>query len=158
VTLQPFGYLLNLCAPQTSSLSCASLLGFMFALTPRPLEAFCPRYGMPAWTHDSAECHRDVWARCRSVGDVDVLLLDKTGTITLETGLQRRFLSGAGVDEHHLADAGAAFPRGGRNSGSRSIVRARERTLQPSWSATFPRTLQPSSHSPRQSQDVWRRS
>ncbi len=44
-----------------------------------------------------------------AAGDVDVLLLDKTGTITLGNRQASQFLPANGVDERTLADAAAAF-------------------------------------------------
>ncbi len=44
-----------------------------------------------------------------AAGDVDVLLLDKTGTITLGNRMASEFIPVDGVQEHDLARGGAAL-------------------------------------------------
>lgn len=78
-----------------------------------------------------------------AAGDVDVLLLDKTGTITLGNRQASAFLPARGVEERTLADAAQLSSLADETSEGRSIVvlakqrfNLRERDLQ-SLHATF---------------------
>jgi len=78
-----------------------------------------------------------------AAGDVDVLLLDKTGTITLGNRQAAMFLPAAGVSEEELADAAQLASLADETPEGRSIVvlakqrfRMRERDLS-SLHATF---------------------
>ena len=55
-------------------------------------------------------------------GDVDVLLLDKTGTITLGNRAATQFFPAAGIDEQHLADAAQLSSLADETPEGRSIV------------------------------------
>jgi potassium-transporting ATPase ATP-binding subunit len=55
-------------------------------------------------------------------GDVDVLLLDKTGTITLGNRAATEFFPAPGVEEHHLADAAQLSSLADETPEGRSIV------------------------------------
>ncbi|NJL06306.1 MAG: potassium-transporting ATPase subunit KdpB [Chloroflexaceae bacterium] len=57
-----------------------------------------------------------------AAGDVDVLLLDKTGTITLGNRQATAFLPAPGVDEHRLADAVQLASLADETAEGRSIV------------------------------------
>ena len=57
-----------------------------------------------------------------AAGDVDVLLLDKTGTITLGNRQATAFLHAAGVTEHDLADAAQLASLADETPEGRSIV------------------------------------
>ena len=52
-----------------------------------------------------------------AAGDVDVLLLDKTGTITLGNRMASEFIPVDGVQEHELARGGAALLAARRDAG-----------------------------------------
>lgn len=78
-----------------------------------------------------------------AAGDVDVLLLDKTGTITLGNRQATRFMPAPGVSEQQLADAAQLASLADETPEGRSIVvlakqkfNLRERDLQ-SMDATF---------------------
>ena len=78
-----------------------------------------------------------------AAGDVDVLLLDKTGTITLGNRQASAFLPAPGVDEQQLADAAQLASLADETPEGRSIVvlakqrfNLRERDVQ-SLNATF---------------------
>jgi potassium-transporting ATPase ATP-binding subunit len=78
-----------------------------------------------------------------AAGDVDVLLLDKTGTITLGNRQADRFIPAAGVTEEELADASQLASLADETPEGRSIVvlakqrfKLRERDLR-SLAATF---------------------
>ncbi|MFP3366803.1 hypothetical protein R0J93_24470, partial [Pseudoalteromonas sp. SIMBA_148] len=57
-----------------------------------------------------------------AAGDVDVLLLDKTGTITLGNRQASAFLAAPGVDERTLADAAQLSSLADETPEGRSIV------------------------------------
>jgi K+-transporting ATPase ATPase B chain len=57
-----------------------------------------------------------------AAGDVDVLLLDKTGTITLGNRQATEFLPAAGVEESHFADAAQLSSLADETPEGRSIV------------------------------------
>ena len=57
-----------------------------------------------------------------AAGDIDVLLLDKTGTITLGNRQASAFIPVAGVDEHELADAAQLASLADETPEGRSIV------------------------------------
>ena len=57
-----------------------------------------------------------------AAGDVDVLLLDKTGTITLGNRQASKFLPVAGVSEQTLADAAQLASLADETPEGRSIV------------------------------------
>ncbi|HEX7663291.1 MAG TPA: potassium-transporting ATPase subunit KdpB, partial [Polyangiaceae bacterium] len=78
-----------------------------------------------------------------AAGDVDVLLLDKTGTITLGNRQATAFLPASGVDPKHLADAAQLSSLADETPEGRSIVvlakekfQVAERTMQ-GLEATF---------------------
>jgi K+-transporting ATPase ATPase B chain len=57
-----------------------------------------------------------------AAGDVDVLLLDKTGTITLGNRQATAFIPAEGIDENHLADAAQLSSLADETPEGRSIV------------------------------------
>ncbi len=57
-----------------------------------------------------------------AAGDVDVLLLDKTGTITLGNRMATEFLPVTGVGEHELAEAALLSSLPDETPEGRSIV------------------------------------
>ena len=71
-----------------------------------------------------AEMHVDFVALsfCREPGDVDVLLLDKTGTITLGNRQAAEFIPAPGVTEAQLADAAQLSSLPDETPEGRSIV------------------------------------
>ncbi|UTJ48780.1 potassium-transporting ATPase subunit KdpB [Atlantibacter subterranea] len=84
-----------------------------------------------------------------AAGDVDVLLLDKTGTITLGNRQASAFLPAPGVDEHALADAAQLASLADETPEGRSIVvlakqrfNLRERDVQTLQATFVPFTAQ----------------
>ena len=76
-----------------------------------------------AWTGScSATCSRCRAARSRPPGDVDVLLLDKTGTITLGNRQATEFIPAPGVDERELAEVAQLASLADETPEGRSIV------------------------------------
>lgn len=84
-----------------------------------------------------------------AAGDVDVLLLDKTGTITLGNRQASAFLPAPGIDEHALADAAQLASLADETPEGRSIVvlakqrfNLRERDVQTLQATFVPFTAQ----------------
>ena len=84
-----------------------------------------------------------------AAGDVDVLLLDKTGTITIGDRMATAFLPGPGIEEQALADAAQLASLADQTPEGRSIVvlakqkfGLRERDLAGSAHAFIPFTAQ----------------
>ncbi len=70
-----------------------------------------------------------------AAGDVDVLLLDKTGTITLGNRQAFQFYPAPGITEHQLAEAARTASRADETPEGRSIVVLADRLLKDSGGA-----------------------
>ena len=68
-----------------------------------------------------------------AAGDVDVLLLDKTGTITLGNRQAVEFVTAAGVDAKELADAAQLSSLAGRNARRPQHRRAGQGVARAAW-------------------------
>ena len=84
-----------------------------------------------------------------AAGDVDVLLLDKTGTITLGNRQASSFVAAPGVTEHQLAEAACLSSLADETPEGRSIVTLakqkfgiKDRQLQPGEATFVPFTAQ----------------
>ena len=82
-------------------------------------------------------------------GDVDVLLLDKTGTITLGNRQASEFIPVDGVSEQELAEAAQLVVAGRRDAGGPLDRRARQGALRPARAASWRRTSASSCRSRR---------
>src|SRR6202163_889451 len=117
VTLQPFAIYSG--APQ----SIFVLVSLLVCLIPTTIGGLLSAIGIAGMDR---MIQRNVIAMSgRAVeasGDVDVLLLDKTGTITLGNRAATRFLPAAGVEEAELADAAQLASIADETPEGRSIV------------------------------------
>ena len=117
VTLQPFAIYSG--APQ----SIFVLVSLLVCLIPTTIGGLLSAIGIAGMDR---MIQRNVIAMSgRAVeasGDVDVLLLDKTGTITLGNRAATQFFPAPGVDEHHLADAAQLSSLADETPEGRSIV------------------------------------
>ena len=85
--------------------------------------ASCPPSASRAWTGSCAStCSPCRAAAVEAAGDVDTLLLDKTGTITLGNRQASEFLPLPGVSEKELADAAQLASLSDETPEGRSIV------------------------------------
>ena len=73
-----------------------------------------------------------------AAGDIDVLLLDKTGTITIGDRQATEFRAAAGVSEHELAEAALSRQPGRRDARRPLDRRARAREISASRDAGMP--------------------
>src|SRR5882762_3351433 len=117
VTLQPFAIYSG--APQ----SIFVLVSLLVCLIPTTIGGLLSAIGIAGMDR---MIQRNVIAMSgRAVeasGDVDVLLLDKTGTITLGNRAATQFFPAPGIEEHHLADAAQLSSLADETPEGRSIV------------------------------------
>src|SRR5471032_1341323 len=117
VTLQPFAIYSG--APQTIFV----LVSLLVCLIPTTIGGLLSAIGIAGMDR---MIQRNVIAMSgRAVeasGDVDVLLLDKTGTITLGNRAATQFFPAPGVEEAYLADAAQLSSRADETPEGRSIV------------------------------------
>jgi K+-transporting ATPase ATPase B chain len=117
VTLRPYSEY------SSTSVSIATLIALLVALIPTTIGALLSAIGIAGMDR---LVRRNVLALSgRSVeasGDVDVLLLDKTGTITLGNRQATEFLPMPGVDEAALAEAAQMASLADETPEGRSIV------------------------------------
>lgn len=117
VTLQPFAIYSN--APQTLFV----LISLLVCLIPTSIGALLSAIGIAGM--DRLVQHNVLAMSGRAVeaaGDVNTLLLDKTGTITLGNRQATEFIPLTGIDEHHLADAAQLSSLADETPEGRSIV------------------------------------
>ena len=117
VTLQPFAIYSN--APQTIFV----LISLLVCLIPTTIGALLSAIGIAGM--DRLVQHNVLAMSGRAVeaaGDVNTLLLDKTGTITLGNRQATEFIPLPGVDEQELADAAQLSSLSDETPEGRSIV------------------------------------
>jgi potassium-transporting ATPase ATP-binding subunit len=117
VTLQPMAYYSN--APQTLVI----LVALIVALIPTTIGALLSAIGIAGMDR---LVQRNVLAMSgravEAAGDVNTLLLDKTGTITIGNRQATEFLPVTGVETSHLADAAQLSSLADETPEGRSIV------------------------------------
>jgi K+-transporting ATPase ATPase B chain len=133
VTLQPFA------AFADTTISTTTLVALLVALIPTTIGALLSAIGIAGMDR---LVRRNVLAlsgrAVEASGDIDVLLLDKTGTITLGNRQAAEFIPMPGVSESELAEAAQLSSRADETPEGRSIVvlakqvGVRERELQTS--------------------------
>jgi K+-transporting ATPase ATPase B chain len=143
VTLRPYALYSG------STLSLATLIALLVALIPTTIGALLSAIGIAGMDR---LVRRNVLAlsgrAVEASGDVDVLLLDKTGTITLGNREATAFIPMPGVDERELAEAAQMASLADETPEGRSIVvlakeyGIREHTLEPMHAQFVPFTAQ----------------
>ncbi len=117
VTLVPFGNYAG------AAVSVVILVSLVVCLIPTTIGALLSAIGIAGMDR---LVQRNVLAMSgravEAAGDVQVLLLDKTGTITLGNRMASNFLPVAGHDEHELADAAQLASLADETPEGRSIV------------------------------------
>jgi potassium-transporting ATPase ATP-binding subunit len=117
VTLQPFAYYAG------TEISIPVLIALLVCLIPTTIGALISSIGIAGM--DRLVQHNVLAMSGRAVeaaGDVDTLLLDKTGTITLGNRQAAEFLPAPGVSEQALADAAQLSSLADETPEGRSIV------------------------------------
>ena len=117
VTLQPFALYAK------TSLSLTTLVALLVCLIPTTIGGLLSAIGIAGMDR---LLQRNVLAMSgraiEAAGDVNVLLLDKTGTITLGNRMATQFLPAPGVKEEELADAAQLASLADETPEGRSIV------------------------------------
>ena len=144
VTLLPFSIHAVAVSGQGTPITVTSLVALLVCLIPTTIGALLSAIGVAGMSRMMAANVIATSGRAvEAAGDVDVLLLDKTGTITLGNRQASAFLPVAGVTDAELADAAQLASLADETPEGRSIVvlakdrfGLRERELQ-GQNATF---------------------
>lgn len=124
VTLKPFElYALNFSGNTPSTLTVPVLIALLVCLIPTTIGGLLSAIGISGIDRLTK---RNVIAKSgkavEAAGDVDVLLLDKTGTITLGNRMATEFIPAFGVDEKYLAEIAQLSSISDETPEGRSIV------------------------------------
>ncbi len=106
VTLLPYSMFSVAAAKSGSPVSMTVLIALLVCLIPTTIAGLLSAIGVAGMSRMmQANVIATSGRAVEAAGDVDVLLLDKTGTITLGNRQAADFLHATGVTEHELADA-----------------------------------------------------
>jgi K+-transporting ATPase ATPase B chain len=124
LTLKPFElYSINASGNPQSSLTIPVLISLLVCLIPTTIGGLLSAIGISGIDRLTK---RNVIAKSgkavEAAGDVDVLLLDKTGTITLGNRMATDFLPSKGTDDYHLAEIAQLSSLSDETPEGRSIV------------------------------------
>jgi K+-transporting ATPase ATPase B chain len=123
VTLLPFSIFAVDSAKQGSAVSITTLVALLVCLIPTTIGALLSAIGIAGMGRMLTKNVIAMSGRAvEAAGDVDVLLLDKTGTITLGDRQATNFLHAPGVTEQELADAAQLASLADETPEGRSIV------------------------------------
>jgi K+-transporting ATPase ATPase B chain len=123
VTLLPYSLYAVDTAKQGSPISITTLVALLVCLIPTTIGALLSAIGIAGMGRMLTKNVIAMSGRAvEAAGDVDVLLLDKTGTITLGDRQATAFLPAPGVDEQELADAAQLASLADETPEGRSIV------------------------------------
>jgi K+-transporting ATPase ATPase B chain len=123
VTLLPFSIFAVDSAKQGSPVSITTLVALLVCLIPTTIGALLSAIGIAGMGRMLTKNVIAMSGRAvEAAGDVDVLLLDKTGTITLGDRQATNFLHAPGVTEQELADAAQLASLADETPEGRSIV------------------------------------
>jgi K+-transporting ATPase ATPase B chain len=122
-TLLPFSYFSSKQAGSGSAISITNVIALLVCLAPTTIGALLSSIGIAGMSRlNQANVLAMSGRAIEAAGDVDVLLLDKTGTITLGNRQASEFLPLAGVTEQELADAAQLSSIADETPEGRSIV------------------------------------
>ena len=123
VTLLPFSYFSTLVAGGGAVVTITVLIALLVCLIPTTIGALLSAVGIAGMSRMmSANVLATSGRAIEAAGDVDVLLLDKTGTITLGNREAAQFLPAPQVTEEVLADAAQLASLADETPEGRSIV------------------------------------
>lgn len=123
VTLLPFSHFASSQAGTGSAISITNLIALLVCLAPTTIGALLSSIGIAGMSRlNQANVLAMSGRAIEAAGDVDVLLLDKTGTITLGNRQASEFLAVSGVNEQELADAAQLSSLADETAEGRSIV------------------------------------
>jgi K+-transporting ATPase ATPase B chain len=123
VTLLPFSLFAVEVSKVGSPISITALVALLVCLIPTTIGGLLSAIGVAGMSRMmQANVIATSGRAVEAAGDVDVLLLDKTGTITLGNRQATVFLPAPGVTEHELADAAQLASLADETPEGRSIV------------------------------------
>ncbi len=123
VTLLPFSLFSVEAAGSGTVVSITALVALLVCLIPTTIGALLSAIGVAGMSRMmQANVIATSGRAVEAAGDVDVLMLDKTGTITLGNRQASRFLPAPGVSEMQLADAAQLASLADETPEGRSIV------------------------------------
>nr|WP_314459729.1 potassium-transporting ATPase subunit KdpB [uncultured Clostridium sp.] len=121
--LLPFSGFASRQAGMGSSISITNVIALLVCLAPTTIGALLSSIGIAGMSRlNQANVLAMSGRAIEAAGDVDVLLLDKTGTITLGNRQASEFLPVSGVTEQELADAAQLSSLADETAEGRSIV------------------------------------
>ncbi|MHB8074062.1 potassium-transporting ATPase subunit KdpB [Desulfosporosinus fructosivorans] len=122
-TLLPFSAFASSQAGAGSAISVTNVIALLVCLAPTTIGALLSSIGIAGMSRlNQANVLAMSGRAIEAAGDVDVLLLDKTGTITLGNRQASEFISLKGVTEQELADAAQLSSLADETPEGRSIV------------------------------------
>lgn len=122
-TLLPFSSFASHQAGTGTAVSITNIIALLVCLAPTTIGALLSSIGIAGMSRlNQANVLAMSGRAIEAAGDVDVLLLDKTGTITLGNRQASEFISLKGIPEHELADAAQLSSLADETSEGRSIV------------------------------------
>lgn len=122
-TLLPFSEFSSNQAGSGSAISITNVIALLVCLAPTTIGALLSSIGIAGMSRlNQANVLAMSGRAIEAAGDVDVLLLDKTGTITLGNRQASEFLPVGGVVERELADAAQLSSLADETAEGRSIV------------------------------------
>ncbi|WP_416361125.1 potassium-transporting ATPase subunit KdpB [Metaclostridioides mangenotii] len=122
-TLLPFSSFASSQAGTGSAISVTNVIALLVCLAPTTIGALLSSIGIAGMSRlNQANVLATSGRAIEAAGDVDVLMLDKTGTITLGNRQASEFISVAGVSEEELADAAQLSSIADETAEGRSIV------------------------------------
>lgn len=123
ITLVPFTDFSSKLSGKGEALSMIIVIALLICLAPTTIGALISSIGIAGMSRLTKENVIAMSGRAiEAAGDVDVLLLDKTGTITLGNRRASEFLPVNGVSEEQLADAAQLSSLADETAEGRSIV------------------------------------
>ncbi|MEI5989831.1 potassium-transporting ATPase B chain [Enterococcus termitis] len=122
-TLLPFTKFSSELVGNGSALALTTIIALLVCLAPTTIGALVSSIGIAGMSRLNKENVIAMSGRAiEAAGDVDILLLDKTGTITLGNRRASEFIPVAGVSEFDLADAAQLSSLADETAEGRSIV------------------------------------
>ncbi|WP_239253594.1 potassium-transporting ATPase subunit KdpB [Listeria ilorinensis] len=122
-TLVPFTQFSSELAENGSAISITNVVALLVCLAPTTIGALLSSIGIAGMSRlNQANVLAMSGRAIEAAGDVDVLLLDKTGTITLGNRKASEFIPVPGVSERELADAAQLSSIADETAEGRSIV------------------------------------